>query len=103
MDALAAEGQAHLFADWPAAGEHDDDKRRLLAQLRHLDKSYAGAPGFGWSEMGSTLPLVCDGGRLRGALGGFEPLASSCCARRFNRPYAGRPESASSPLSLRPG
>jgi len=103
VDALAAEGQAHLFADWPAAGEHDDDKRRLLAQLRHLDKSYAGAPGFGWSEMGSTLPLVFDGGRLRGSVGGFEPISSSCCGRRFNRPYAGRHESASSPLSLRPG
>ncbi|PRW45148.1 UDP-sugar pyrophosphorylase 1 [Chlorella sorokiniana] len=42
VDALVAEGQAHLLADWPAPGESDDGKRRLLAQLRHLDKSYAG-------------------------------------------------------------
>lgn len=45
VGALVAEGQAHLFADWPAPGEQDDDKRRLLAQLRHLDKSYAGGLG----------------------------------------------------------
>lgn len=42
MEALLAEGQAHLFAQWPKPGERDDDKRRLLAQLRHLDASYAG-------------------------------------------------------------
>jgi hypothetical protein len=34
VDALVAEGQAHLLADWPAPGESDDGKRRLLAQLR---------------------------------------------------------------------
>ena len=42
VDALVGEGQAHLFAGWPPAGERDDDKRRLLAQLTHLDASYAG-------------------------------------------------------------
>lgn len=41
-EALAAEGQAHLFERWPAPGQRDDDKARLLAQLRHLDSSYAG-------------------------------------------------------------
>ncbi len=42
MDKLLAEGQSHLFAQWPAPGERDEDKQRLLAQLRHLDASYAG-------------------------------------------------------------
>jgi hypothetical protein len=32
--ALLAAGQAHLFADWPAPGERDDDKKRLLVQAR---------------------------------------------------------------------
>ena len=39
---LIAEGQAHLFSSWPPPGEHDDDKRRMLGQLRRLDSSYAG-------------------------------------------------------------
>ena len=42
VEALGRDGQAHLFAGWPAAGEGDADKRRLLAQLRHLDANYAG-------------------------------------------------------------
>lgn len=42
VEALLQEGQAHLFEGWPPAGERDQAKRRLLAQLRHLDKSYAG-------------------------------------------------------------
>ncbi|KAL4423375.1 hypothetical protein ABPG77_004306 [Micractinium sp. CCAP 211/92] len=42
VDKLLAEGQSHLFAQWPAPGERDEDKQRLLAQLRHLDASYAG-------------------------------------------------------------
>lgn len=40
--ALLQHGQAHLFASWPPPGSSDDDKRRLLAQLAHLDASYAG-------------------------------------------------------------
>ena len=42
MEALVREGQAHLFAGWSPAGEGDADKRRLLAQLQHLDANYAG-------------------------------------------------------------
>lgn len=42
MQGLVAEGQAHLFAGWPAAGQREADKRRLLQQLHHLDRSYAG-------------------------------------------------------------
>ncbi|KAL4857633.1 UDP-sugar pyrophosphorylase 1 [Chlorella vulgaris] len=42
VDALLEEGQAHLFAGWPPAGEADDAKRKLLDQLLHLDKNYAG-------------------------------------------------------------
>ena len=30
--ALAADGQAHLFAAWPPSPEDDDRKRALLAQ-----------------------------------------------------------------------
>ena len=42
MRSLLNEGQAHLFADWPSLGDRDDDKRRLLSQLTHLDRSYVG-------------------------------------------------------------
>ena len=42
METLVEEGQAHLFEGWPASGEGDNDKRRLLAQLQHLDANYAG-------------------------------------------------------------
>ena len=42
--ALAADGQAHLFAAWPPSPEDDDRKRALLAQARALN---AGAPGGG--------------------------------------------------------
>lgn len=40
--ALLEEGQDHLFANWSPLGDHDDDKRRMLDQLCHLDSSYAG-------------------------------------------------------------
>lgn len=74
VGALVAEGQAHLFADWPAPGEQDDDKRRLLAQLRHLDKSYAGGLGLqcGWEAgwPGSQEPGGLQPGQeLRGSRG----------------------------------
>ena len=44
MGALVSEGQGHLFQGWGAAtGEGAADaKRRLVAQLAHLDRSYAG-------------------------------------------------------------
>lgn len=62
VDALVAEGQGHLFADWPAPGERDDDKQRLLAQLRHLDTSYAGVQGLGgmrwWVKVGEHCGRV---------------------------------------------
>lgn len=41
-EALLQEGQAHLFSLWQAPGDRDEDKRRQLAQLHHLDSSYAG-------------------------------------------------------------
>ena len=40
--ALLEEGQDHLFSSWPPLHEKDDEKRRLLDQLCHLDSSYAG-------------------------------------------------------------
>ncbi len=42
MSALLDAGQEHLFSGWPEPGKDDDNKRRLLAQLRQLDSSYAG-------------------------------------------------------------
>jgi hypothetical protein len=41
-DKLAAAGQAHLFAHWPAPGVADSDKGRMMQQLIKLDQSYAG-------------------------------------------------------------
>lgn len=37
---LLAEGQAHLFSAW--GREEEAGRRRLLGQLRHLDRSYTG-------------------------------------------------------------
>ncbi|KAL6777586.1 USP2 [Auxenochlorella protothecoides x Auxenochlorella symbiontica] len=42
VSALLDAGQEHLFSGWPEPGKDDDNKRRLLAQLRQLDSSYAG-------------------------------------------------------------
>ena len=42
MGALVSEGQGHLVSGWPPAGQEDDAKRRTVAQLAHLDRSYAG-------------------------------------------------------------
>jgi hypothetical protein len=42
VSALLDEGQGHLFSHWHPPGEHDEDKRRLLRQLRHLDTHYSG-------------------------------------------------------------
>lgn len=39
---LLEHDQEHLFRSWPPLGTQDDDKRRLLAQLRQLDDNYAG-------------------------------------------------------------
>ena len=33
IDVLLGCGQEHLFAGWPAPGEKDDDKKRILACL----------------------------------------------------------------------
>ena len=45
VELLEARGQAHVFADWPPAGEATDEKRRLLARLRTLDSNYPGGIG----------------------------------------------------------
>lgn len=42
MTGLLEHDQEHLFRSWPPLGTQDDDKRRLLAQLRQLDDNYAG-------------------------------------------------------------
>ncbi|RMZ57564.1 hypothetical protein APUTEX25_001764, partial [Auxenochlorella protothecoides] len=36
------DAEEHLFSGWPEPGKDDDNKRRLLSQLRQLDSSYAG-------------------------------------------------------------
>lgn len=35
-------GQAHLFESWPPAGERDEEKRQMLAQLAKLEANYPG-------------------------------------------------------------
>ena len=35
-------GQAHLFESWPPAGEQDEEKRQMLAQLAKLEANYPG-------------------------------------------------------------
>ena len=35
-------GQAHLFADWPAAGAQEDEKNAFFSQLEMLDANYPG-------------------------------------------------------------
>mmetsp|Transcript_13425 Transcript_13425/g.32803 ORF Transcript_13425/g.32803 Transcript_13425/m.32803 type:complete len:805 (-) Transcript_13425:652-3066(-) len=40
--ALLDEGQAHLFADWPAPGTEDASKKKMVAQLVSLDTHYHG-------------------------------------------------------------
>ncbi|GAB4817370.1 hypothetical protein N2152v2_004416 [Parachlorella kessleri] len=42
VQSLLAEGQEHLFHQWPPVGEKDDEKRQMMEQLRHLDRSYNG-------------------------------------------------------------
>lgn len=42
MSSLVEVDQAHLFTGWPPLGTQDDDKKRLLEQLRLLDANYAG-------------------------------------------------------------
>ena len=34
VQSLLAEGQDHLFQQWPAAGEKDDEKRQMMEQAR---------------------------------------------------------------------
>ena len=34
--------QAHIFSSWPPLGQEDDNKRRMLKHLLHLNASYAG-------------------------------------------------------------
>ncbi len=41
-DALIADGQEHLFADWDAPGVRDEEKIRLLNTLRTANGSYPG-------------------------------------------------------------
>ena len=42
IDKLVECGQDHLFANWPAPGTDDDDKRRFLAQAAVCDAGYPG-------------------------------------------------------------
>ena len=66
METLVEEGQAHLFAGWPASGEGDADKRRLLAQLQHLDANTSRTP----ASCCATPKRVSRQGRGQGLLAG---------------------------------
>lgn len=52
---LVSLGQNHLFAEWPAPGTEDDDKKRLLAQVSLLEKQMAPAGLKGYVERGKKL------------------------------------------------
>ena len=54
---LIAEGQAHLFTAWPAEGKSDEEKRRMVAQLVALDKSYHGGLA---AYIGNAKKLLAD-------------------------------------------
>lgn len=54
--ALVDAGQAHLFEHWPAPGQNDDDKKRLLAQAADLDAKYPG--GIKVRSAYAAVPLV---------------------------------------------
>ena len=41
-ESLVELGQAHLFESWPPAGEQDEEKRQMLAQLAKLEANYPG-------------------------------------------------------------
>lgn len=53
---LLSAGQGHLFAAWPAPGDRDDDKKRLLAQAR--GPGSAACLSFPLSSLFSLLPCA---------------------------------------------
>uniref|UniRef100_A0A383VCY8 UTP-monosaccharide-1-phosphate uridylyltransferase n=1 Tax=Tetradesmus obliquus TaxID=3088 RepID=A0A383VCY8_TETOB len=67
---LVEEGQAHLFAAWPAPGEADADKRRLLQQLVLLDANYHGGLA---AYIHNAKQLLADSKEGRNAFDGYTP------------------------------
>lgn len=67
---MLEEGQGHLFANWPPLGDHDDDKKRLLDQLHHLDSSYAGGL---IQYIGNARQLLHESKEGVNPFDGFEP------------------------------
>ncbi|KAF8062991.1 hypothetical protein HT031_003830 [Scenedesmus sp. PABB004] len=67
---LIAEGQEHLFAAWPAPGEADGDKARLLAQAAALDAAYHGGLR---AYLSNARRLLADSREGRNVFDGFVP------------------------------
>ena len=84
MQSLLAEGQGHLFAHWPQAGEKDEDKRQALAQLHHLDKNYAGGLVKYIRNAQQLLRESKEGKRSRGQSKASVWAGGSCRVRRAN-------------------
>jgi len=66
--------QKHIFEDWPAFGEDDENKRRLLSQLDKLDETYPGGLSK-YISRGRTLLAEAAAGE--NPLKGFEPSVPS--------------------------
>lgn len=70
LDSLAALGQGHLFADWPAAGQDDAGKKKLGEALKKTHDAYTGGLS---SYVTKARALLEAAGRGDNPFGGFEP------------------------------
>ena len=70
LDGLAALGQTHLLEDWPAAGDGDADKRRLVDALARTDAAYAGGLA---KYVGRSRELLAASARGDNPFEGFAP------------------------------
>ena len=61
-DLLLAHDQAHLFAHWPAPGQHDADKHRFLAQCALIESAYLGGIATYVSRAKQLLAFAQQGG-----------------------------------------
>ena len=63
-------GQSHLFDNWPAAGEADDEKKQMLAQLTKLNDNY---PGGLSAYLRSARTLLSQAVKGENPLAGWSP------------------------------
>ncbi|XXQ39996.1 UTP-monosaccharide-1-phosphate uridylyltransferase [Plasmodiophora brassicae] len=81
--ALVDAGQAHLFEHWPAPGQNDDDKKRLLAQAADLDAKYPGGIKTYADNARALLKASCEGVN---PYAGYTPAVPLGVALRSNTP-----------------